>query len=173
MIKFLNITVDDIRIISSYTIESSLDTNFSPYKLLNKNLVSENRQQGINNISKYLFIFLTSLRKLQRFYTNSKTKFLYRCLKGVKINNDIFNPKIVPYIAGDIKTFWGFTSTSPYAKTEYDFLNKEINNNKSGTIFAFAGKIWGYDISLFNYYGENEILLEPGRQFFIEEVMPL
>ena len=150
-----------------------MDTNFSPYKLLNKNLVSENRQNGINNISKYLFIFLNSLRKLERFYPNYKTKFLYRCLKGnVKINNDIFNPKIVPYIVGNTKTFWGFISTSPYAQTAYDFLNRGMNDNKSGTIFTLAGKIWGYDITLFNYFGENEILLEPERKFFVEEVMP-
>ena len=172
-LKYPNINEEDIRIISSYTLESSFNTNFSPYKLLNTNLVSENRQEGINNISKYLYIFLNSLRKLQRYYPNSNQKFLYRCLKGnVAINNDIFNPKIVPYIAGNTKIFWGFTSTTCYAKTAYDFLNKEINNNKSGTIFTLSGSIWGYDISLFNYYGENEILLEPERKFIVEEVLP-
>ena len=57
--KYPNITNEDIQIISSYTCESK-DKNFSPYKLLNSNLVSENRMQGIKNISKYLFIFLKS-----------------------------------------------------------------------------------------------------------------
>ena len=47
-----------------------------------------------------------------------------------------------------------------------------MNDNKSGTIFTLAGKIWGYDITLFNYFGENEILLEPERKFYVEEVMP-
>ena len=53
----------------------------------------------------------------------------------------------------------------------YNFL-KEEGINKSGTIFTLAGKIWGYDISLFNYYNEKEILIEPERKFKIDEVMP-
>ena len=40
-----------------------------------------------------------------------------------------------------------------------------------GTIFTLVGKVWGYDIFLFNYYGEEEILLEPERKFTVEEVM--
>ena len=70
--KYPNITNEDIQIISSYTCESK-DENLSPYKLLNKNLVSENRKQGIQKISKYLFIFLNSLRKLERYYLNGNS----------------------------------------------------------------------------------------------------
>ena len=43
---------------------------------------------------------------------------------------------------------------------------------KSGTVFILTGDIWGYDISLFNYYMENEILLEPERKIYIEHVQP-
>ena len=32
---------------------------------------------------------------------------------------------------------------------------------QSGTIFTLYGDIWGYDITLFNVYNEEEILLEP------------
>ena len=53
----------------------------------------------------------------------------------------------------------------------YEFLNEE-ENNKSGTIFTLTGKIWGYDITLFNYFNENEILIEPERKFIIDEVLP-
>ena len=130
------------------------------------------RKQGIKNISKYLFFFLKSLRKLKRYYRNEKSKYLYRYINSkVNINEDRFNPKLVPYIEGNTKTFWGFTSTSPNVKTTYEFLNGE-ENNKSGTVFTLTGKIWGYDITLFNYFNENEILIEQERKFIIDEVLP-
>mgnify|MGYP002626844128 CR=1 FL=1 len=169
--KYPNINIEEMKIISSYTCESK-DKNLSPYKLLNKNLVEENRNQGINNISKYLYIFLKTLRKLERYYPDDKSKYLYRCINSkVSINEDVFNPKLNPYIVGKTKKFWGFTSTSPLAKITYNFL-KEENTSKSGTIFTLAGKVWGYDISLFNYFNENEILLEPETEFIIDEVLP-
>jgi len=169
--KYPNINTDDIKIISSYTCESK-EKKFSPYRILNTSLVAQNRKQGINCISKYLYILLNSLRKLERFYPNEKSKFLYRCITSkVNINNDKFNPKLVPYITGNTKTFWGFTSTSPDVKMTYDFLKGE-ENNKSGTIFTLSGKVWGYDITLFNYFSENEILLEPERKFIVEQVLP-
>ena len=169
--KYPKINIEEMKIISSYTCESK-DKNLSPYKLLNKNLVEENRNQGINNISKYLYIFLKTLRKLERYYPDGKTKYLYRCINSkVSINEDVFNPKLNPYIVGKSKKFWGFTSTSPLAKITYNFL-KEENKSKSGTIFTLAGKVWGYDISLFNYFNENEILLEPEIEFIIDEVLP-
>ena len=43
---------------------------------------------------------------------------------------------------------------------------------KTGTIFILGGDVWGYDIELFNYFGEKEILLEPERKFNIETVLP-
>ena len=169
--KYPNITNEDIQIISSYTCEAK-DDNFSPYKLLNKNLVTENRKQGIKNISKYLYILLKSLRKLERYYPNPNSNFLYRCINSkVKINNEIHNPKLVPYIVGNIKTFWGFTSTSSNPQMTYTFLNNE-RNDKTGTVFTLTGKVWGYNITLFNYYNENEVLIEPERKFRVDEVLP-
>ena len=53
----------------------------------------------------------------------------------------------------------------------YDFL-KGDENNKSGTIFTLTGNVWGYDITLFNYYNEKEILLEPERKYKIDEILP-
>ena len=72
-----NITKEDAYIICSYTCELK-DRTYSPYRILNQNLVSNNRQNGVNNISKYLYIFLKSLRKLPRYYPEKKV--LYRCL---------------------------------------------------------------------------------------------
>ena len=89
----------------------------------------------------------------------------------VSLSNDPSNQKMVPYIIGNIKTFWGFTSTSPDAKTTYSFLKNE-EKIKTGTIFVLGGDIWGYDIELFNYYHEKEILLEPERKFKIDNVLP-
>ena len=75
--KYPSITKEDSKIICSYTCESK-DKNYSPYKILNKNLVSDNRKEGIMNVSKYLFILLKSIRKLDKYYPNDKNKYLYR-----------------------------------------------------------------------------------------------
>ena len=167
--KYTNITKEDAYIICSYTCESK-ERKYSPYRILNQNLVSDDRKNGVTQISKYLYIFLKSLRKLPRYYPEKK--YLFRCLTiKVNISNDPNNEKIIPYIAGNIKTFWGFTSTSPDPKATYSFLKKE-EKIKTGTIFILGGDIWGYDIELFNYYHEKEILLEPERKIKIDNVLP-
>ena len=180
--KYNNITKDDAYIISSYTLEAN-DKNYSPYRILNQNLVSENRENGVSNVSKYLYIFLSSLRKLPRYYPRWDN-YLYRCIKQkVNIKNDPYNKKMVPYQNGNYKTFWAFTSTSFNPKTTVTFLkderaaeicssNKKEIQLKSGTIFRLKGDIWGYDISLFNKFNEEEILLEPERKFRVCEVLP-
>ena len=160
-----NITKEDAYIICSYTCESK-EKNFSPYRILNLNLISENRKNGINKISKYLFILLKSLRKLKKFYPKNENKYLYRCIKNkINLSEELFNKKNIPYKIGNIKIFYGFTSTSTNVKMTYNFLKNE-EKIKSGTIFLLGGDVWGYDITLFNNYGEEEILLEPERKFF-------
>ena len=169
--KYNEISKEDAYIISSYTCESK-QKKYSPYRLLNSNLVSDNRKKGIKNICKYLYIFLKSLRKLTRYYPKAPNKYLYRCIENkVSIAKDPFNDKLVPYIIGNKKTFWGFTSTSSNPKTTYNFL-KEEEKIKVGTLFILGGDIWGYDITLFNYFGEEEILLEPEKKFIIDNVLP-
>ena len=55
-----------------------------------------------------------------------------------------------------------------------DFLNRENGeNNKSGTIFILEGDICGYNISIFNYYEEHEILLEPETKFIVNYIYPV
>ena len=137
--KYNNITKEDAYIICSYTCESK-ERKYSPYRILNQNLVSDDRKNGVRNISKYLYIFIKSLRKLPRYYP--KNKYLYRCLTiKVNISKDSNNEKIIPYIIGNTKTFWGFTSTSTDPKTAYSFLKKE-EKIKTGTIFILGGDIW-------------------------------
>jgi len=168
--EYSSISKDEAIIISSYTWEAEV-SDYSPYKLLNTNLVSDDRINGIKKISKYIYVLLKSLRKLKKYYPTKQNKYLYRCI-GVKVNYmiDPFNKKSVPYIEGNTKTFWSFTSTSTCIKTSYRFLKgKKI---QSGTIFTLYGDIWGYDISLFNVFNEEEILLEPERKFIVDQVYP-
>ena len=168
--KYNNITIEDAYIICSYTCES-LNRKYSPYRVLNTNLVSENREMGIDRISKYLYILLKSLRKLDRFIPPEKS--LYRCITRKVIEKDSSNENSISYKKGEKKKFWAFTSTSPNAKISYRFLEKEKNEKiKGGTIFILGGDAWGYDITLFNKYEEEEILMEPERQYIIEEIMP-
>ena len=80
-----------------------------------------------------------------------------------------YNKKNIPYIRGNIKTFWAFTSTSPEPKTSYKFIGNK------GTLFVLEGKkgnLWGYNITLFNIFKEEEILLEPERKFKIIYSIP-
>ena len=169
--KYQNISREDAFIINSYTCESK-EPNYSPYKILNKNLVSEDRKNGLKIISKYLYILLYTLRKLPKYYPTQTKGYLYRCInKHINYMIDPFNPKAVPYLQGNKKTFWGFTSNSTNVKMSYKFLGKE-ENFKKGTIFSLYGDLWGYDITLFNYYNEVEILLEPERKFIVEQILP-
>ena len=142
--KFPKITFEDAQIISSYTCElHGADNN--PYKLLNTNLVSNDRQSGVRKISKYLFLFLKALRKLDKYYPNSKEKYLYRGISThVQLNYDSDDKTKIPYLNGNKKVFWAFTSASNNPKTAYDFLRKDNINNKSGTLFSLTGDVWGF-----------------------------
>ena len=165
--KYPQITKEDAEIISTYTCEA-LNNSYSPYRLTNTNLVEDDRSSGVNNISKYLFLLLSSLRKLGRY--SPEEKVLYRCIKtNVKLF-DLSN-QYNSYYEGNRKTFWAFTSTTKTLKKAKHFLANK-NYKKVGTIFTLIGDIWGYDISLFNVFHETEIILEPERKFIIEKVIP-
>ena len=103
--EYQTITTTDAIIISSYTCECETEySNYSPYKILNRKLNEENRAESIKNISKYLFIFLKSLRKLP--VVHPKGKYMYRCInKKVSLSEDIFNKNIIPYRKGNTKIF--------------------------------------------------------------------
>ena len=158
---------EDAKIISSYTCE--LKGGFSPYTLLNKNLTSDSRHQGILSISKYLYIFLKSLRKLKKYKPKEEGE-LYRCIKKkVSLKEEKKNKNIIPYKKNNIKVFWAFSSASKSMKASMDFLGKE-NKFHSGTIFILTGEYIGYDISPFSCFkSEEEILLEPETKILIKD----
>ena len=162
--EYYNISKNDALVISSYTYEPKKKfEKFSPYRLLNTNLVATNRKIGVINVEKYLFLFLRALRGLNK----TKKDVLFRCIScKVKLEKDPNNNKYVPYQKGLEKIFWPFTSTSDDENIAEGFLD-----NGKGTKFRIEGKdLWGYDISLFNVCNEKEILLEPERKCLIENI---
>ena len=171
--KYPSLDFDSAVIISSYTCEAE-DYTLSPYIILNRNMVTKNRKEGLSKVSKYIFILLKALRLLPRAYPEKK--ILYRGIRVlVNLMIDPDDETVVPYITGKNKTFWTFTSTTPKTKKAYDFLGNNIIGNKVykyGTLFTLTGKVWGYDITLFNKFDEEEYLLEPERKYYIENHYP-
>ena len=165
--KYPIITREEAQIISSYTC-IPYDPNYSPFKILNRNLNDENRSKGIKNISKYFYIFLKALRKLDRYFPK---KYLYKCISKHVLLKSFSNDKRIVYKRGIIKIFWGFTSFSSYIRKSYTIGERDINI-KTGTIFALYGDIWGYDISLFNYNMDEEIILEPEQKCIVINAIP-
>ena len=156
--EYPNISFEEAQIIASYTYEADNET-YSPYRILNINLVEEDRKNGLKKISKYFYILLLSLRKLPKYIPEKKV--LYRCIR--KKVNYMYDPnkgeKNNCYCINNTKTFWAFSSCS--LERDFTFLKEKNNGYKEGTIFTISGNVWGYEISLFNVCGENEILLEP------------
>ena len=133
----------------------------------------------------YFFIFLKAIRKLTKYIPKKKNNDelykLYKCISRlVKQKQDSKNKKFIPYIEGNVKTFYTFTSATPDRDISVNFLNEEWKKKnskneetkevKKGTIFKLSFKqINAYDIHLFNYFGEYEILLEPEIKYEINE----
>ena len=166
--KYPSISIKEAKIISSYTCEA-LNPYYSPYKILNKSLCEENREEGIKKVSKYLYLFLKALRKLDIYYPIEK--YMFRCInRKINLNEYSFKDKEIKYKQGNNKIFWGFTSISNKVNVKY--ISKGIKKDlKEGTIFDLCGNIWGYDISLFNKYLEDEIILEPEQKSQIMNVV--
>ena len=162
--NYETIIKEDVYIISTFTIELN-DYEYSPFIILHKNLVAENRKQGLENISKYLYIFLKSLRKLPIFHFKQE---LYKFIqKRIKIEEDNINKNIIPYKSGITKTFFGFSSINLSPNIEYG----DIKDNRQGTLFIIKGDTWGYDISLFNYFGKKKYLLEPEKIYIFDKIL--
>ena len=45
--------------------------NSSPFSILNKNLSNDDRNQAMQNVSKYLYLLLMTLKKLPRYYPDA------------------------------------------------------------------------------------------------------
>ena len=67
--ELTNDSKDDAYIICAYTCESK-KSQYSPYRLLNQNLMSDNRQKSIKNISKYLYIIFKIIKEINKILSN-------------------------------------------------------------------------------------------------------
>lgn len=154
--KYPKINEDDFNIICSYTCEIT-QKDFSPFIILNKSLMSENGKSGIEKVTKYYYLLLTTLRKLEK----KEYDILYRAI-----------PNKIELEKGKTKTFWGFTSAST-SFLEDQILMKPKLISKTYTIYQIKNAL-GYDISLFHclYEGNEgkEILLEPEEKYEIEDI---
>ena len=166
--KYPIIEKEEAIIISSYTCEAS-DSNYSPYKIINRKLNEINREEGIKQISKYLFIFLKALRKLDRYYPKQKYMYIF-ANKCVDLKVDPLNKKVIPYQKGVNKTFYGFTSITPEINKYYNLNGKKIEFEE-GTLFTIYGNYYGYNITLFTYSLEEEIIIEPEFSFLVESAV--
>ena len=63
--KYKNISKEEAKTISVYTYELC-ESKYNVYRILNTNLVAKNRQQGIKNISKYLFLLLIAFKEIDK-----------------------------------------------------------------------------------------------------------
>ena len=162
--KHPKITKEEAIIICSYTKEIPNKYKADPpYKILNKSMTSEKRENGIHNVAKYLLVLLLALRKLEKCYKD----ILYRGMGTNVIKDKDINGNKYKYNKEDVKKWWGFTSTTISEKLANSFLK----DNSYGTIFAIKGsKLWGYDLSDFSEYNEKEILLIPEREIKIKDI---
>ena len=166
--KHRKITKEDAIIICSYTREipgkykNKYNTD-SPYKILNQSMTSEDRDKGIQNVGKYLLVLLLALRKLEKCYKDC----LYRGIRTNVIKDKDTKGNEYKYKIGDIKKWWGFTSSSDSKTVAVSFLDKR----KYGTIFEIkCSKLWGYDLSDFSMFSEKEILFIPEREIEIKDI---
>ena len=110
-----------------------------------------------------LYLVTSALRKLPR--VTGRT--LYRGVRGeVSLDKD-------HYHKGNVVTWPALSSTSPDMGTTKAFLAKGSKSGEAtGTLFIID-KGWGYDIQPYSLFpDEEEILLEPERQFRVASVIP-
>ena len=156
--KYPLLTLEETQIISSYNC-ISYAPNFNPYEILNNFLCGENLNEGIINISKYFYIFLKALRKLDRYFLKAD-EYIYKCIDKMVFLNNNFNGKRIVYKRGLTKVFLGFTSFSSVLKKNF-YIGEKAKTIEKSTIFTLYGNFYGYDISPFNLKMDDEIILEP------------
>ena len=156
------VSVEDAAALAMYTFDFGVKHYESnPFRLLNRNLVGRNTD-GLMRIRGLLYLVMAALRKLPRFTGRT----LYR---GVRKDTNIDRGN---YAEGNVVTWSAFSSTSPSMSTTKAFLAKGSSDGKSsGTLFIIE-KAWGYDLRPYSLYpDEDEILLEPERQFKVRSVI--
>lgn len=162
------LTIDEIATIFCYTSEwdpKEFGEIESPCKMLNNSLCVDRSNPVLRKTNCFLFLLLQALRKLPRHVPDNH--FLY---KGVRARVDTEStPKLsgmIPYAVGNEKIWWGFASTTENMKASQDLIGEN-----EGTLFMVGGDVWGYNISAFSDFPEEEeILLEPERRMSITNV---
>ena len=159
---FGTFTEADAAAVSMYTFDfGAEDFENNPYRVINKALTGTENPESIRGL---LFIMMSALRKLPR----SQGRMLYRGVRE-NVRKDM-------YREGSVVMWQGFSSTSPDMKKTKDFLSAEeelvmtsdSERLVSGTLFIIEGG-WGYDVQPFSLFpDEEEILLEPERQFQVQ-----
>ena len=105
---------------------------------------------------------MTALRKLPR-YTGMT---LYRGVRsGVKMDKD-------HYCKGSIITWSALSSTSPDMNAIKGFLSSDSEGGSASGVLFIIEDGWGYDVQPYSLYPDDaEILLEPEREFMVQDVI--
>ncbi len=137
----------------AYT-HSAADQETSPYRMLNSAILNF-EQRVLMKFSLFLFGLLEGLRSLP-YMQYSK---LYRGIgREVKWESD------------DLRIFPTFTSTSRSLEVAEGFSKRNRKMDERRTIITAKG-LFGYDISGYSLFpGEEEVLLEPFQQVYVEKV---
>ena len=168
--KKLPASHDELNAIYCYS-KGPLDTAevYNMFDLINKALYTKtNKREAVRPYRKYIYLLLSGLRKLPR--TVPDDNIIYRALKTYVTTEE--GGEDIPYGVDRVKTWWGFTSTSVQREAALRFLkDRKGKNFGTGTMFTIRGRIWGYDISDYAFFGkERELLVEPERKMKIVNV---
>ena len=160
---FEGFTEEDAAAVAMYTYDlGPNDFESNPYRIINKSLVGRSFAD-LQRASGLLYLVVSALRKLPR--VTGRT--LYR---GVKCEVNLDNKH---YCKGNVMTWSALSSTTPGMEVTKVFLAKGSKSGKAaGTLFIIEDG-WGYDIQPYSLFpGEEEIILEPERQFEVDSVVP-
>ena len=154
------LTKKDMESIAFYTLYlESRDFEYSPYRLLNKALASDNAED-LQEARDLLFNVMTALRKLPRH----EGDLLYRGIRG-SVDKSVYKP-------GAVVMWHGLLSVSTNINAVKSLLASSGELDVShGTLFIIEGG-WGYNVQQYSLYPEEEeILIEPERQFTVNSVI--
>lgn len=132
-------SIEETILISTYTCGEK-EYPEPPYKLINNKLWNEEIREEDIDKSDYLYLLLRVLRKLSR----TKKQTLYRGIKNR-----------VTYNVGEIVVWKGFSSTSTNLGNMKQFITDFNSKKISGTLFEIRN-MWGYDISDFSIYSDEQ-----------------
>ena len=138
----------------------------SPYRELNNSLSVDRSNAALKKTRGFLFLLLQALRKLPRFVPEDHT--LYRGLMAhVQTEADQSFLK-ESHMQQETRRHGGRSLPQQQAwKSHRDSLKK-----LEATLFVVSGSPWGYDISVFSDFPEEEeILLEPERKLKVASVV--